>query len=164
VKRLAAVFLVAAFLSAAPASAESVPVETIAEETLGVACSASGAGGVGRVRFAFAPGAEKPGVIEYSGLFDDLERYREIGRTVRITKLEAAGDGSYLFEGVDDTIGGGAVRGHFKNAGDFEVNAYYAKNQRPMEQCVFYKLSPLKNRWAKKIVKKNAARFPAKQK
>lgn len=134
--------------------AEGNLYETSAEEMQSYMCKLEGQAGAGHIIFNFKPLDSVPGLIEYSGLFSGNDGYSAIVHRVNITKIHDPGDGSYSFEGTDESIGGGKVNGFFKDTNNFEVNGYFAEKYSDMD-CIFYRLTPLKSSWAKQVVKDN---------
>lgn len=138
-----------------PAFCKSEYFETSAEEMQSYLCKLDGESGAGHIIFNFKPLDNISGLIEYSGLFiANNDKYNAIVHRVTLTKLQDFEDGSFTFEGTDETIGGGAVKGFFKSPNEFEVNGYFAKNVSAVE-CIYYRLTPLKSHWAKKVIKDN---------
>lgn len=130
--------------------------EASAEEKQSVLCQLAKEGAsAGRITFNFNPPTQDLGFIEYNGLFlDNNKKYYAIIHKITLTKLYGDANIGYTFEGIDETIGGGVVRGTCKNPKDFEVSGYFAASYSKID-CIYYRLTPLKSDWAKKITKEN---------
>lgn len=129
--------------------------QVTAEQSQSVLCKLTdGSGSVGRLLFMFnAPSGE--GLIVFNGLYSfEGRQYTAIVHKIQITKKIDFGDGTYTFEGIDESIDGGVVRGFFKGKDDYEVNGYFAKQYSAVD-CIYYRLTPVKSGWAKKIIKEN---------
>ncbi|HCM41780.1 MAG TPA: hypothetical protein DIS66_00490, partial [Candidatus Omnitrophica bacterium] len=102
--------------------------QVTAEQAQSVLCKLEdGSGSVGKLTFMFNAGYGE-GLIEFNGLFSgDGKQFTAIVHKIQITKKISFADGSYTFEGIDESISGGAVRGSFKSVDDFEVNGYFVK-------------------------------------
>lgn len=113
-----------------------------------------GGGAAGKLTFLFKALDGQLGRIVFNGLFYNGEKYSALINDIQLTKVVNFGKDSYAFEGIDDSIHGGTVRGTFNGMNDFEINGYFSKKYKAAD-CIYYRINPVKSQWAKRIIDKN---------
>lgn len=113
--------------------------EAEAVEFKGSACRLGGeASSSGRIQFIFGEhGDESHFQIRYDGVaLAPEQRYAIVTYKIKLTTMFDFRNDTYRFDGADELGEKGYVRGHYRNAEDFEVTAYLNA------ECPEYRLLP----------------------